>query len=101
VRERFSHRNEQGGLAQDEPDTLLDLRALTIAKSQPESCAQAGKLMTESALRMAAIRASSAKRMPADEAVQLQLKVGGVPPESIIQPRAGGRFDVTEEELEW
>lgn len=135
VRERLRRREEQGGLAQDDPDTVLDPRGLAIAQKQTESLVQAGKLTTENLLRMAAIdvtplvvtslahlaeiplgavveviRAASAKGMlavawsadfTAEEAVQLQLKVGRVTPDSIIKPRVGGGFDATEEELEW
>lgn len=135
VRERLRHREEQGGLAQDDPDNLLDPRALTIAQRQTESLAQAGKLTTENVLRMTAIevtplavaslarladmpleavveviRAASAKGMlavawsadfTAEEAVQLQLTVGRVTPDSVIHPRAGGGFDAMEDELEW
>ncbi len=135
VRERLRHREEQGGLAQEDPDTVLDPRALAIAQRQTESLARAGKLSTESILSMAAtevtplvvaaiarlaeipvdvlvevIRAASAKGMlavawsadfTAEEAVQLQIKVGRVTPDSVIQPRAGGGFDATEEEFVW
>jgi uncharacterized protein (DUF2336 family) len=135
VRERLRRREEQGGLAQDDPDNLLDPRALTIAQRQTESLAQSGKLTTENVLRMTAIevtplavaslarladmpleavveviRAASAKGMlavawsadfTAEEAVQLQLTVGRVPPDSVIPPRAGGGFDAMEDELEW
>ena len=135
VRERLRRRDEQGGLAQEDPDTVLDPRALAIAQRQTESLARAGKLSTDSILRMAAtevtplvvaaiarlaeipvdvlveiIRAASAKGMlavawsadfTAEEAVQLQIKVGRVPPDSVIQPRAGGGFDAKEEEFVW
>jgi len=135
VRERLRRREEQGGLAQDDPDTVLDPRGLAIAQKQTESLVEAGKLTAENVLRMAAIevtplvvtsiahlaempleavveviRAASAKGMlavawsadfTAEEAVQLQLRVGRVTPDSIIQPRAGGGFDATEDELEW
>ena len=37
----------------------------------------------------------------AEAAAQIQLKVGRVPPDDIINPRAGGGFDATESELEW
>ena len=56
------------------------------------------------------IRAASAKGMlavawsadfSAEEAVQLQLKVARVTPDSVIHPRADGGFDATEDELEW
>ncbi len=135
VRERLRRRDEQGGLAQENPDTVLDPRALAIAQRQTESLARAGKLSTGGILRMAAtevtplvvaaiariadisvgalvevIRAASAKGMlavawsadfTAEEAVQLQLKVGRVPPDAVIHPRAGGGFDATEDELVW
>jgi len=57
-----------------------------------------------------AINAASAKGMlavcwaadmSAEAAAQLQLKVGRVPPDDVIKPRAGGGFDATESELEW
>ena len=135
VRDRLRRREEQSGLVQDDPDAVLDPRALSIAQSQTESLVKAGKLTTENVLRMATIevtplvvaciarlaemplgavvevvRAASAKGMlavawsadfTADEAVQLQLKVGRVPPDAVIHPRAGGGFDATEDELEW
>jgi uncharacterized protein (DUF2336 family) len=56
------------------------------------------------------IRAASAKGMlamcwaadiSAEGAAQLQRKVARVPPDDVIQPRAGGGFDATESELEW
>jgi uncharacterized protein (DUF2336 family) len=56
------------------------------------------------------VRASSAKGMlavawaadfSAEDAVQLQMKVARVTPDSVIKPRAGGGFDSTEAELEW
>lgn len=56
------------------------------------------------------IRAASAKGMlamcwaadiSAEGAAQLQLKAARVPPDDVIQPRAGGGFDATEAELEW
>ncbi len=37
----------------------------------------------------------------AEDAVQLQLKVARVTPDTVIKPRAGGGFDSTEAELEW
>ena len=57
-----------------------------------------------------AIRATSAKGVlamcwaadiSAEAAAQIQLKIGRVPPDDIINPRAGGGFDATESELEW
>ncbi len=56
------------------------------------------------------VRTTSAKGMlavawaadfSADDAVQLQLKVARVPPDEVINARAGGGFDSTEVELEW
>lgn len=56
------------------------------------------------------VRTASAKGMlavgwagdfTAEEAAQLQLKVGRVTPEALIRPRGGGGFDATEAELEW
>lgn len=56
------------------------------------------------------VRTTSAKGMlavawaadfSAEDAVQLQIKVARVTPDSVIKPRAGGGFDCTQAELEW
>jgi len=125
----------KGGLAQEDPDAILDPRTLAIAYRQTESIAQSGKLTPENLIRMVGnevtplaiagiarlagvevgavvevIRAASAKGMlavawagdfTAEDAVQLQVKVARVPPDTVIHPRAGGGFDATEDELEW
>jgi uncharacterized protein (DUF2336 family) len=82
----------------DDDDVVFLQRAFTILSELPEK--QVKKMLeSESAKGICALVWKSG--LDADIAVSVQRRIGKIPPKSMIQEAPGGKFKMTEEELEW
>ncbi len=82
----------------DDDDVVFLQRAFTILSELPEK--QVKKMLeSESAKGICALVWKAG--LDADIAVSVQRRIGKIPPKSMIQEAPGGKFKMTEEELEW